>query len=424
MAPNAEASAAVSLLATNAKQPTSSLFNSMSNFLNQYFASQSSLIVDRIAENRRLQGRMSAMIKKGTLPKGQGFNFSNLIMNKSIASGGAGWVSVITPDGTQNNCTPSPGTLNPSITTKTFSPEQRLIRSHKICFVDASGGYLFDEQVTMYQNQLADEVADTWEDKDTTEYIDAASHKMIANGSYSESSSAFPLTQPTRYLDMDFLNRIYVDLLQDGAGRTANYATVRGAPQIPIMVSSEQLENMISRNASMRLAFEYAEMGKGEDSTLLKSWAADRALGGWLFVVNNRMPRYDFVNGAWVQRSFYDSNLATTIGTEATVGAAYRNAQFELVMPFHPDVVHRMMPAPIGAPGGMTSGDTVNYDGTVVWENIKNADTSSDEYNPLGNQGRYYAPLMAAYKSLNPRFGYAIMVKRCIGLGAQTACYS
>lgn len=396
----------------------------MSNFLDQFFAAQSSLIVDRIAENRRIQGRVSAMIKTGTLPKGQGFNFSNLIYNKSKSSGGAGWVAVITPDGSQNNCTPSPGTLNPSITTKTFSPEQRLVRSHKICFVDASGGYLFDEQVKLYQDQLADEVADIWEEKDTTEYIDAAQHKMIANGSYSESSSAFPLTQPTRYLDMDFLNRIYIDMLQDGAGRTANFATVRGAPQIPIMVSSEQLENMISRNASMRLAFEYAEMGKGEDAQLLKSWAADRALGGWLFVVNNRMPRYDFVNGEWVERSFYDSNQATTIGTEATVGAAYRNAQFEVVMPWHPDVVHRMMPAPIGAPGGDTAGRTVNYNGDAIWVNAVNTDASSDEYNPLQNQGRYFAPLMAAYKSVNPRFGYAIMVKRCVGLGTQAACYS
>lgn len=395
----------------------------MSNFLDKVLAAQSSLIVDRIAENRRLLGRASALMKKGKMPKGQGFNFSNLIFNRSVSSGGAGWVPVITPDGTQNNCTPSPGTLNPSLTTKTFSPEQRLLRSHKICFVDAEGAYLFDEQVLMYQHQLADEVSDIWEEKDLTEYIDAAAHKMIANGSYSESSSSFPLTQPTRYLDMDFLNHIYTDLLQDGAGRDNVFATVRGAPQIPIMVSSEQLENMISRNATMRLAFEYAEMGKGEEAQLLKSWAADRALGGWLFLVNNRMPRYDFVNGAWVERSFYDSNNATTIGTEATLGAAYKNAQYELVIPWVDDVVERLMPEPIGAPGGGTTGRTVNYNGDVIWVNAVNTDINSDEYNPLGNQGRYYAPMMAAYKTKNPRHGYAIMVKRCVGLGAQAACY-
>lgn len=394
----------------------------MSNYLNQYMAEQSSLIVDKIAKDSRVRGRMSAMIRKGNLPKGTGWSWQNLIVNRSVATAGD-WTAVSTPAGSTNNCTPTALDLAPAVTTKTFTAAQKLIRSHKICFTDAMAAYDYEDQIRKFQENMADEVVDQWEDRDMSQYITNCQHKMIANTGLSESTSAFPTTQPSRYLDMTLLNILYTDMLQDGAGSNGKFPTVRGAPQFPIFVSSEQLENVISRDATTRLAFEYAEMGEADNATLLKSWAADRALGGWLFIVNNKMPRYDFVNGAWVERTFY-ANTATTIGNVANVSAAYRNAQYELVVPFHPDVAVRLTPTPIGSVGGMTSGRAVNFNGDIIWVNAVNTDPSSDEYNPLGNQGRFYAPLMAAYKSENPKFGRAIMVKRCVGFGAQTACYS
>lgn len=385
-------------------------------------AEQSSLIVDKIAKDSRVKGRMSAMIRKGNLPKGTGWSWQNLIVNRSTATSGD-WTAVSTPDGNSNNCTPTALDLAPAVTTKTFTAAQKLIRSHKICFTDAMAAYDYEDQIRKFQENMADEVVDQWEDRDMSQYVTNCQHKIIANTGLSESTASFPTTQPSRYLDMTVLNILYTDMLQDGAGSNGKFPTVRGAPQFPIFVSSEQLENVISRDATTRLAFEYAEMGEADNATLLKSWAADRALGGWLFIVNNKMPRYDFVNGAWVERSFY-ANTATTIGNVANVSAAYRNAQYELVVPFHPDVAVRLTPTPIGSVGGMTSGRAVNYNGDIIWVNAVNTDASSDEYNPLGNQGRFYAPLMAAYKSENPRFGRAIMVKRCVGFGAQTACYS
>lgn len=407
-------------LAINHKSPST-----MSNYLDKYFQAQSGILVGKIPQTSRVRGRISPLIRKEQLPSGQGFNWSNVIYERSISSGGAGWVSVATPDGTANNCTPSPATLNPASNVRTFSASQKLIQSNKICFVDASAGYLFEQQVAAIEKNFVDEVADNWEERDTISFIVNAKHKMILNSSMSEndnsSETGWPTTAPTSRLTQDFLDVLYTDLSQDGAEEDGAVGMSNGKAVYPIIMSQEQSANVIGKDSTMRQIFEYAEMGMGKNATLLKSWGVDKELRGWAHIINNKMPRYDLVGGVWTRRSFY-STSAANIGNQAEVSALYRNAAYELVIVWHPDVAVRMTPKPIGSVGGMTSGDAVNYNGDIIWKNIPNADASSDEYNPLSNQGRYYAPLMAAYKAEKPRYGYAILVQRCTGPGTLNPC--
>lgn len=397
----------------------------MSNYLDRYFQSQSGILVGQIPQTTRVRGRVSAMIRKEPLPKGQGFSWSNVIMERSISSGGAGWVAVATPDGNSNNCTPSPATLTPASNVKTYSAYQKLIRSNKICFKDAIAGYLWEQQVKGIEKNFKDEVVDNIEERDTISYIINAKHKMILNSSMSEnnnsSETGWPTTAPTSRLTQDFLDQIHTDLSQDGAEEFGAVGMSRGAAVYPVMMSQEQSRNVIGKDTTMLANFQYAEMGMGKNAQLLKSWGADKELRGWTHIINNKMPRYDLVAGVWTRRSYYTTETAN-IGDAAEVSALYKGARYELVIIWHPDVAIRQMPDPIGSVGGMTSGDAFKNDGTVIWKNIPNADASSDEYNPLSDQGRYYAPMYFAYKSEYPRYGYAVLVQRCGGPGTLLPC--
>lgn len=397
----------------------------MSNYLDQYFEAQAGILVSKIPQTARVRGRISPLMRKEALPKGQGFSWSNIIGERSISSGGAGWVAVATPDGNANNCTPSPATITPATNVKTYSAYQKLIRSHKICFNDAIAGYLWEQQVANFERNMLDDVTDNIEERDTISFITNAKYKMILNSSMSyntnSSETGWPTTAPTSRLTQDFLDQIHTDLSQDGAEEFGAVGMSRGAAVYSVICSQEQSRNVIGKDATMITNYNFAEMGMGKNATLLKSWGADKELRGWTHIINNKMPRYDLVAGVWTRRTYYSESSAH-IGNAADVADLYKNAAYELVILWHPDVAIRQTPAPVGSVGGKTSGDAVNYDGSIIWKNIPNADSSSDEFNPLSNQGRYYAPLYFAYKSEFPRYGYAILVQRCAGPGTLSPC--
>jgi hypothetical protein len=303
---------------------------------------------------------------------------------------------------------------------KTYSAYQKLIRSHKICFNDAQAGYLFEQQVRNFERNMVDEVVDNIEERDTISFIQNCKFKMILNSamSYNTNSSetGWPTTAPTSRLTQDFLDAVHTQISQDGAEEFGAIGMSRGAPVYGVIMSQEQSRNVIGKDSTMLQNYQYADMGMGKNATLLKGWGADKELRGWQHIINNKMPRYDLVGGVWTRRSFYTTETAN-IGDAAEVSSLYKNAQYELVIIWHPDVAIRQMPSAIGSVGGMTSGSAVNYDGSIIWKNIENADPSSDEYNPLGNQGRYYAPMYFAYKSEYPRYGFAVLVQRATGPG-------
>jgi hypothetical protein len=173
------------------------------------------------------------------------------------------------------------------------------------------------------------------------------------------------------------------------------------------MVSMEASRRIIKDDASVREDFRFADMGKGDLATLLKSWAIDKSYGGFAHVIDARMPRYNFVGGAYVQVPFY-TTASATIGTASNVNPAYDSAEFEAAFIWHPKVIVRQVPKPIGSVGADTSGMAWDFNGEVVWRNI-----ASKTENPFEDIGFYAARLMAAWKPDKVRYGYTIIYKRC-----------
>lgn len=390
---------------------------------NNFMAQDASRLVDKIYWINRAQGRISALIEKGEIPEGAGYNYNTVLYQRSNPTGGNGWQAINQEDGSSNNCVSIPDTINPALNEISWGAEMRQMRSNPICFEDLRRAYNVREQLDFQHENFARNIVDVWEDRDNLAFFTNAGYKVIANESLTQNylDPTMPLSVPTTRAVQGILDIIYERLSVDGAAEEP-YAMADGQPLIPAIMSQQQHRNIIKEDASVRQDFQFADMGDNFASTLLKGWGADmKAYGGYHHIINIRQPRYDWVDGDWAQQSYY-TDASATIGTAAVVNPAFTNAAYEDIYLWHKLVVKRNMPNPGSSYGAGTSFDPVKWNGAVVWVNVKNVDIASTEYNPFGNTGRYYAALQAGYQPIKQQYGYAIRVQRCATFAAN-ACY-
>lgn len=385
--------------------------------LENWFVSDPSRLQGEIYRIQRDVGRVSNLMKKGDLPDGNGFNYVTAVVKRSTPTGGSGWIDVAQEDGSTNNCVPAPSTLNSATTTLGYGLQQKVIFTADICFEDVRRSYAYREQVGAIRENFVAEVVDQWEDRDKAAFFTNSGHKIVFDASRTEGTGAtMPATEPTYVINQDLLDSLYSRILRDGGGREA-YAQSNGQPLLPLIISYEGSRAIIKGSADVRQDFRFADMGKGEDSTLLKSWGVDKAYGGFMHLIDTKMPRFDFVGGAWVEVPFYISE-ATTIGNQAIVNPAYDNAGYEDAYIWHPEVVKRLVPKPIGSVGADTRGNAVNFNGMIQWLNIPDK-----VQNPFQNVGFWAASLKAAYKPAKTQYGYVIRYKRCTQITGDTCAY-
>jgi hypothetical protein len=380
----------------------------MSN-LSQIFSSDTTRLQGRVYQLLRAKGRVAALIKKESFPTGIGYSPITVNTLRSNPVGGSGWVTVAQEDGTANNCQVDPSVVTPALSTISYTIEQQMTKSATICLTDARFGYMFQEQVKNNRENFVSTIVDTWEDRSKYWYQYWAAHKIINNSSQTEGSgTAFPNTAATYIASQEQLDPLWTRIMQDGGGEEP-YAMSNGAACIPAIMSPEAHRNIIKGSSSVREDFRFAQMGKGyEGAQLLQSWGVDKPYGGFMHVIDYRMPRYNFTGGAYVEVPYY-TTAAATIGTQTVLNPDYESAGYEVIYLFHPEAVIRQTPTPMGSVGADTKFLAANYNGDIIWRNIPNETTNLFE-----NQGVWAAQLMAAWKPTAKRnYAYALMVKRC-----------
>ncbi len=394
--------------------------------LNAYFQNDTSRIVDQVYRIKRAKGIMSALIQKGELPEGAGYNYNTILWKRSggnQGSGVTGWTDIVTETGSTNNCIPPPNTVGPASTLIPWTAQMRLLQSNPICFEDLRRAYDPREQLSALQDNFADLIQNVWEDRDNQRWLFYSGHKMVANATLTENvnSSQMPLTAPSTRGIQGILDILYERIANDG-GYEESWPKQNGGPLIPAIMSMQQQRNIIKEDDSIRNDVRYAQMGEDSASWLFQNWGLDHSYGGYIHKINILQPRYDWVGGQWVQADYYSSS-ATTIGNEDSVSAAYTNAAYEDIYLYHPLVVKRNMPKPMSSYGSKSSFNPVKWNGDVMWINIPNNDPNSVAYNPLQNIGNYLAALQSGYQPIKQQYGYALRVQRCAKF-TLSACYS
>lgn len=381
--------------------------------LDQYFEADASRIVGELEEYRSIHGRISALMRKETLKNSIGYNYQTVVAERTAPPGGVIWTPIEAPDGAQNNCIPEVTSITWATTLLNFTAQQALLRSDKICFIDVRRGTLFQEQVKNIRENFKRNVNDAWEIADKRAFFENAGLKVVADANMTvwTGEADFGPVVPTHPAQQEFLDRIYQMLTQDGAGVNA-YSYSGSAPNFVALMSMEASQSIIKRSPEVRQDFRFADMGKGSAATLLKSWGVDKSYAGFTHVIDNTMPRFNYVNGAWEEVPYY-SQVGVHIGNAAMVSSAYQQAEFEDIYIWHPDVVTRQMEPTPFSPGAGINFEANPYTGQIVWKNIENGDETSCAYNPMKNWGQFYAQLGAAWKPGLRRYGVILRVRRC-----------
>jgi len=346
-------------------------------------------------------------MKKENFPDGIGYNPITVNTLRSNAVGGSGWVTIAQEDGSANNCTPDPSVVSPALLTQPYVIEQQITKTYPICLTDARFGYQFEEQVKNIRQNFVATIVDLWEDR-SKYWFQYYANKVVANqAGTTGTASTFPNVAADYIASQAILDPLWFQIMQAGGGEEP-YAMSNGASIIPAIMSPEAHRNIIAGSTAVRDDFRFAQMGKGYDGAqLLQSWGVDKPYGGFMHVIDYRMPRYNFTNGAYVAVPYY-TTASASIGTQVIVNPDYVAALYEVVYLWHPEAVIRQTPKPMGSVGSDTKFMALNYNGSVTWRNFPT------ESNPLENQGSWYAQLIAAFKPTSKKtYAYAIMFRRC-----------
>ena len=385
--------------------------------VNEYLARESNRITGDIARRGRISSPWVAMLEKDFFPDEMGYTVSRVVYQRTIPTGGAGWSPVI-PSGTGEEanpstaCKPSAATLQSRQVIKTASLSEYVVDSDPICISDARSGYRFKDQIREIKNNFEKNVIDLWEDRNRDQYVGALpdSNKLVFNGGalIGGTGGDFDATAPDSQIHQDALDYVRWKMVHDGAGEEGAYGQIDGTPIFTVIMSSEQQRALIKGNNDIRQDYRYAE-----PKALLKPFGVKRVYAGFYHVIDDKAPRWDLVEGAWVQVPFYVANPAGI----AIVNPAYEAAQYEDIIVYHPKVVKCLMQKPLASLGDGTSFRAWDYSGEVQWVN-----EYDKECNKYRDNGFWSARLRAAYQALIPEYGYAIRVLRCPGALGTTPC--
>ena len=381
----------------------------MADALSSLFVQDAERLTGNLDMVGRNQGKMSKLIEKNWIPDGAGFNWQSVQVQRTIPNSAQTWTAVQANNGT-NSCVPTPSVVDSATQVQDYSAYVTALESEEICLNDARYGYNFKEQVTMKRENFANNIFDVWDDRDRYQYTLLSKWKYVADDglSYTENATTFPFVEPTNYATMNLLRAFYIKLIQDGADVAHGaYATRNGQPIFMAIMDSETMANIIETDTGTRQDINYSYMGSKEKNPLLEAWGIERDYGGFFMTADNKMPRYDFVGGVWVERPYY-VNDPTTVGNAAQVNPEYVNAEYTDIIFFNKQVVTREMPRPMSSVGADTNFMAMNYNGTIQWLNIQ-----EKVRNPIKSIGNWYAILQAAYRPRLTNYGFVLRVARC-----------
>jgi hypothetical protein len=341
------------------------------------------------------------LMKKAVFPEGMGQEISVMTYQRSLPANSLTWNTVGFNTGSGNNACPSAEVVEFAQTLRSYQLSQTAIESPKLAVTDLRYTMKRKEQLANIFRILTENTAYAWIERHRDEYVRLAEHKVIATAALPEGSSSFPLVQPTSRLTQGILDRYYMKLIRDGAGSSA-YGKENGRPVFTVITSSEASRSVIMDNSSIRDDFRYS----AKVSELLAPFGVERSYNGWFHLIDDFMPRYDFVNGEWVRRMPYVA-VQTTQGNKYDINPLYEAAAYEDAIVFVNDVLETLIPAPITSPGGNTSFDPVKYTGDWKWLNYRSDD------NKDGTIGYFRGILSSGSKPVFPEHGYVIRGLRC-----------
>ena len=320
----------------------------------------------------------------------------------------------------------SGGTIDFGQTLRTYGLSHAALESPNISLNDLRFPMKRKEQLANIMQILTESTTEVWIQRYRDQYISIAQNKLTATtdttttsgfdysitgvgrnttGATASGSGGFlattAATSAGTQLTQTILDRVYMDLLRNGAGANA-YDRMNGAPVFLAIMSPETSDSLIRANADIRQDFRWSD----RVSELLAPLGVQRSYRNFHHLVDAFAPRYSWSGGAFT-RVYPFVKVANDLGNarqgfKYELNTSYLNAAWEDTIIFVPDVFTSLVPKPLSIGNGMEF-NAQNYRGEFTWRNILDR-----EKNPDGTVGYFRAVFSNGGKPIFPHQGYVI----------------
>lgn len=255
------------------------------------------------------------LIKQNQWPDEMGDTISVLTYERTLPASVNTWDQIAVDSGTSQTskfAIPSATSVAVAQSMKTFSLSHTAIESQPIIVNDVRMGFRFREQIKAVYDNLVENVTWLWIKRYRDEYRRLAGHKIVAGwnnagtlvrgtgdfypeavvsgsfGGYDTSATVVP--EKTSILTQALLNKIYMELIRDGAGNRP-MGMENGRPIFTLVCSPECSDALIRLNPSIRQDFRESS----QVNELLKPLGVDRSYRGFFHVIDTTCPRYNLI---------------------------------------------------------------------------------------------------------------------------------
>lgn len=388
--------------------------------LDSLFTSEQGRIAPEI--QRRLTGKniMIDQVEKGPWEDGMGDIVNVLTVERSIVQGVTDdlpWAPVAPQQVNDNGpCLPQVYQISFGQTQRQMQLYQRAIESPDICLELLRPGFSLTNQLDATFQSLTQGLQWELEKQAMNQYLLQSGNLVCVNSinqgaTVNPGSVGFDLAYPPNStLDQGFLDNIYYQMDREVCGDGA-MGMAEGQSIYALVTDAETSRNLKTQNASIREDLRYAYEGTKMMSPLLEPYGVGgRCYGNFAHVINQKMPRFDLINGQYVRQSYWLVSPAATKGNAPVVNPSYLNAEFSSTFIFNPKVYKWLIPGMLNSPGGQMGFETPNYfPAQFKWLNIQERNCNPDK-----TIGFYRGRMAMAPMPLHPSYGWCLLHQRSI----------
>lgn len=371
------------------------------------------------------------LINRSAYELGQGVTHSVFGIGNVEPTGLETWQAITLATGTgQGACANNWNDVEWGFDEDTFSPEMFQLRGPVICRKDLLFSHDVDTFLGAYVQEISKRAKRTWEQRYEAIHI-SLSRKAIAvadfEGSFADQAGLTGLDEATCELTQEMLEIVAQYLMEDGATTPDSNGFIEWGDAGPIFslhIGMAASQRILRQNAELRQDYRYAD-----PQNIIARLGANRVIGNFRHIINQRPRRYSFVGGTYTYIPPYKTATGAddaTKGTKQIINPSWRNAAYEGA-----DVVSsRLFTSQV--PPGKSTFDGVTFPPAsymgewkfVTGPDAHGANTCDD---PLHHTGRHFAEFIHAAKpDITARFkhGYHIIFERCTGAVECVQCSS
>lgn len=327
------------------------------------------------------------------------------------------WTAVTAGDVDTEICSNSFTDVSIGYNASTFSPSRFQLAGPILCQDTLIYSHNPEQFWDGYLNAMAKNSGQELENQLLYQYTVAA-NKAVATAAYPlYDQTTFVMAAATSELVQEMLDQTAIELNQDGANVPNSDGFLQLTDQGPIytlMIGQKASRRLFKNNAELRSDVRFAQMGDGQNATLLQRMGAASVLGSYRHLVTLFPPRYTYAAGTYSRVNTWEA-IAGTKGTIVRVSNAWKTAPYEGAVVLHPWVIKEHIVRPVNKVANMTW-TPKSYMGEWEWvTGGRNIQTSGDCLDPLKKYGRHFAEYQHAIETVFPQFGRLIIFARCEG---------